>query len=52
MWYNKVVYDECNNEIDREKYFVNKNDMWFDKDEDCWGKDVLDKWILEFWSEN
>ena len=22
MWYNRVVYDECNNEIFREKYFV------------------------------
>ena len=50
MWYNKVVYDERNNEIDREKYFVNENDMWFGKDEDCWGR-IFDEWILEFWSE-
>ena len=51
MWYNNVVYDDSNNEIGREKYFVNKDDMWFGKDEDYWGKDVLGNWILEFWSE-
>ena len=51
MWYNNVVYDDSNNEIGREKYFVNKDDMWFGKDEDYWGKDVLGHWILEFWSE-
>jgi hypothetical protein len=48
MWYNKVVYDECNNEIDREKYFVEELYELYGG----MGKDICGNYILEFWSEN
>jgi hypothetical protein len=48
MWYNKVVYNECNNEIDREKYFVKDVYELYGG----MGKDICGNYILEFWSED
>ena len=48
MWYNRVVYNEYNNEIDREKYFVEVLYELYGG----MGKDICGNYILEFWSEN
>ena len=48
MWYNKIVMNE-EKVIDREKRFVNEEDMW-SIEEEC-GIDIMGYFICEFWSE-
>jgi hypothetical protein len=48
MWYNKVVMDN-DNVLSKEKYYVNKNDVW-SIEEEC-GIDVMGNFVCEFWSE-
>lgn len=48
MWYNKIVLDENNNEILREKYFVNEVYELYNG----LGMDIMGNYICEFWSED
>jgi hypothetical protein len=47
MWYNKIVLDDENNEVLREKYFVSEVYELYGGV----GKDICGNYIIEFWSE-
>jgi hypothetical protein len=47
MWYNRIVMDENNNEILREKCFVSEVYELYNG----LGMDVCGNYIIEFWSE-
>ena len=49
MWYNKIVMND-DSILSKEKYYVNKNDMWSIEEE--YGIDIMGCFVCEFWSED
>ena len=45
MWYNRVVFDEDNNIIIRERMFIVSECGY----NDSFGLDVLGNWVEEWW---
>lgn len=47
MWYNRFVFDDENNVVVEEKYYVENPTST----QDTWGVDSLGLWVEEFWTK-
>lgn len=45
MWYNRVVMDNDNNIIIKERIFIEEDYLY----EDSFGLDILGNWVEEWW---
>jgi hypothetical protein len=47
MWYNRIVLDDNNKVIDKERYFVDKDKVW--EVYNGLGMDIMGNYIMEYW---
>lgn len=47
MWYNRIVFNDLNEIIERERYFVDENKVW--EVYNGLGCDIMGNYIIEFW---